>query len=204
MSDESKVSKSDILEQMQAGHRARIDGSMLENWNKDAVQFQQVVPGGASAGETEQQPDCENSQPDSYRTYASKLLEEMRGVYASSWEDCSCGSSPAWKGGHNHFYDPCSGADNPPPSSCPVYDCDNTCCNDHHPQHPHHPKPPRPPNPPYYPELDCGCGTTTCYDDDSYYLKKMSDQLNRIEALTKEIYAVSQQIAGYGTSTYCK
>ena len=38
MSDESKVSKSDILEQMQAGHRARIDGSMLENWNKDAVQ----------------------------------------------------------------------------------------------------------------------------------------------------------------------
>ena len=79
MSDESKVSKSDILEQMQAGHRARIDGSMLENWNKDAVQFQQVVPEGASAGEAEQQPD-------SYRTYASKLLEEMRGVYASSSE----------------------------------------------------------------------------------------------------------------------
>ena len=204
MSDESKVSKADILEQMQAGHRARIDGSMLENWNKDAVQFQQVVAEGASAGETVQQPECETSQPDSYRSYASKLLEEMRGVYASSWEDCSCGSSPAWKGGHNHFYDPCSGADNPPPSSCPVYDCDNTCCNDHHPQHPHHPKPPRPPKPPYYPEPDCGCGTTTCYDDDSYYLKKMSDQLNRIEALTKEIYAVSQQIAGYGTSTYCK
>ena len=73
MSDESKVSKADILEQMQAGHRARIDGAMLENWNKDAVQFQQVVPEGASAGETEQQPDCENSQPDRYRTYASKL-----------------------------------------------------------------------------------------------------------------------------------
>ena len=132
MSDESKVSKADILEQMQAGHRARIDGAMLENWNKDAVLFQQIVPEAAAITEAEPQPEPENQQPDSYRSYASKLLEEMRGVYASSWDDCSCGSSPSWKGGHNHFYDPCSGADNPPPSDCPVYDCDNTCCHDHH------------------------------------------------------------------------
>ena len=40
MSDESKITKEDILEQMQAGHRARLDGSILQNLgNKDAVQF---------------------------------------------------------------------------------------------------------------------------------------------------------------------
>lgn len=46
--------------------------------------------------------------PESYLNYAAQLLEQMRGVYGSSWDNCSCGSS--WHGGHNHFYDPCSGA----------------------------------------------------------------------------------------------
>ena len=45
MSDESKITKEDILEQMQAGHRARLDGSILQNLgNKDAVQFREVMP----------------------------------------------------------------------------------------------------------------------------------------------------------------
>ena len=202
MSDESKVSKADILEQMQAGHRARIDGAMLENWNKDAVLFQQIVPEAAAITEAEPQPEPEIQQPDSYRSYASKLLEEMRGVYASSWDDCSCGSSPSWKGGHNHFYDPCSGADNPPPSDCPVYDCDNTCCHDHHHHHPKPPKLPKPPKPPYYPEPDCGCGTTTYYDDCAYKLQKVSDQLNRMEAMLQELYTFNQQMAGYCINAY--
>lgn len=199
MSDESKVSKSDIYEQLQAGHRARIEGAMLENWNKDAVQFQEVKPDGAQAEQPQTREETETSQPESYRTYASKLLEEMRGVYASSWEDCSCGSTPSWKGGHNHFYDPCSGADTPASSGCPVYDCTNSCgCDSHHPPVP--PRPPKPPKPPYHPETDCGCGSTTYYDDCAYKLQKMSDQLTRIEAMTKEIYAFTQQISAYGIS----
>ncbi len=37
MSDESKVTKEDIMEQLQAGHRARLDGSVLQNFNKGAA-----------------------------------------------------------------------------------------------------------------------------------------------------------------------
>lgn len=35
MSDESKVTKEDIMEQLQAGHRARLDGASWQNFNKD-------------------------------------------------------------------------------------------------------------------------------------------------------------------------
>ena len=31
MSEESKVTQADIMEQLQAGHRARVDGSILQN-----------------------------------------------------------------------------------------------------------------------------------------------------------------------------
>ncbi len=204
MTDTSKASQSDILEQLQAGHRARIDGAMLENWNKEAVVFQQVTPEDTGTSEPAQPVEnMESTQPESYRSYASRLLEEMRGVYASSWDECSCGSNPAWKGGHNHFYDPCSGADNPPASECPVYDCDNSCCgNAHHSPKP--PRPPKPPKPPYYPEQDCGCGTTTYYDDCAYKLQKMSDQLTRMEAMLQELYSFNQQLAGYCINAYSK
>ena len=30
------------------------------------------------------------------------------------WDNCGCGGN-SWHGGHNHFYDPCSGADAAPP-----------------------------------------------------------------------------------------
>ncbi len=190
MSDESKVSRDDILDQLQAGHRARIDGQMLQNLNKDAVQFHEVMPDRNAAQPAEEQP--EQTMPESYLNYAAQLLEQMRGVYASSWENCGCGSTSSWHGGHNHFYDPCSGADNPPQSNCPVYDCENTCCSDNH--HGHHPKPPKPP---YHPEPDCGCGTTTYYNDCAYKLQKVSDQLNRVENLVKENYALNQQLASY-------
>ncbi len=205
MSDESKVSKEDILEQLQAGHRARIDGSMLQSLNNDAVQFHEVMPDQTmvnrdrSVPQMEAQP--EQAVPESYLNYAAQLLEQMRGVYASSWENCGCSSNGGWHGGHNHFYDPCSGADVPPMSNCPVYDCSNTCCNDH-PCPP--PKPPKPPKPPYHPDHDCGCGTTTYYDDCAYKLQKMSDQLTRIETMTKEMYAVNQQLASYIIEYYNK
>ncbi len=204
MSDESKVSKDDILEQLQAGHRARIDGSMLQSLNKDAVQFQEVMPDQAVVSQMGVNPEAnraaqpEAAVPESYLNYAAQLLEQMRGVYASSWDNCSCGSNGSWHGGHNHFYDPCSGADVPPVSNCPVYDCNNTCCNDKPPVH--H----KPPKPPYHPEPDCGCGTTTYYDDCAYKLQKMSDQLTRVETMTNEMYAVLQQLASYIIEYYNK
>ena len=221
MSDDNNLSKEDIMEQLQAGHRARLDGSMLQNWNKDTVQFHEVMPGvtnqsvpsqnGANRGTASQQPQNMQAEtqaqaiPENYLNYAAQLLEQMRSVYASSWDNCSCGSTPSWSGGHNHFYDPCSGADNPPSSSCPVYDCNNTCCADPCPPKP--PKPPKPQKPPYhpdYPDCGCGCGTTTYYDDCAYKLQKISDQLTRIETMTKEMYAVNQQLASYIIEYYNK
>ncbi len=186
MSDESKVTKEDIMEQLQAGHRARLDGSVLQNFNKDSVQFREVVPNRPMQMPQPPQPGV----PESYLNYAAQLLEQMRGVYGSSWDNCSCGSS--WHGGHNHFYDPCSGADATPPScGCPVFDCDtNVCCNEHH--HHHHPQPPCPP-----PMPDCGCNTTTYYDDCAYRLQQLCDQLNRIESITKEMYTTNQQLLSY-------
>ena len=201
MSDESKVTREDIMEQMQAGHRARIDGTTLQNLNKDSVQFHEVMPNRGQYQQPIQpqaakQPQQEQNMPESYLNYAAQLLEQMRGVYASSWENCECGSSPAWHGGHNHFYDPCSGAANPPVSSCPVYDCNsNTCCNDNF----YAAKPPRPP---HHPMQDCG--TTTFYDDCAYKLQKMSDQLTRIETMTQDMYAVNQQLATYIIEYYNK
>ena len=191
MSDESKVTREDIMEQLQAGHRARLDGSILQNFNKDSVQFREVLPNRPPQRpqQPQQQPQQPQQQiPESYLNYAAQLLEQMRGVYGSSWDNCGCGSS--WHGGHNHFYDPCSGADAAPPScGCPVFDCtSNTCCNDNF-------VPPRPkPQPPM---PDCGCGTTTYYDDCAYKLQQLCDQLNRIESMTKEMYLTNQQLFSY-------
>ena len=196
MSDESKVTHEDIMEQLQAGHRARLEGSMLQNFNKDSVQFQEVMPNRAPQQQAQQtkQPQA-NPMPDSYLNYAAQLLEQMRGVYASSWDNCSCGSSPAWHGGHNHFYDPCSGADVPPMSSCPNFDCNtNTCCNDTV----FVQQPPRPPM------QGGGCGTTTFYDDCAFKLEKISDQLSRIETMTSEMYAANQQLFSYLIEFYSK
>ena len=113
------------MEQLQAGHRARLDGSILQNFNKDSVQFREVLPNRPPQRpqQPQQQPQQPQQQiPESYLNYAAQLLEQMRGVYGSSWDNCGCGSS--WHGGHNHFYDPCSGADAAPPScGCPVFDC---------------------------------------------------------------------------------
>lgn len=215
MSDENHVTKEDLMEQLQAGHRARLDGTLLQTLskdtpNRDSVQFHQVMPNGGASYQPAQQQAIQTEPkteaiPESYLNYAAQLLEQMRSVYASSWDNCSCGSSPSWSGGHNHFYDPCSGADNPPTSSCPVYDCNNTCCSDPCPSKPS--KPPKPPKPPYhpeYPDCGCGCGTTTYYDDCAYKLQKISDQLTRIETMTKEMYAVNQQLASYIIEYYNK
>lgn len=191
MSEESKVTREDIMEQLQAGHRARLDGSFLQNLNKDAVQFREVLP-----NRPPQQPPMQGI-PESYLHYAQQLLEQMRGVYASSWENCGCGSS--WHGGHNHFYDPCSGAEAAPPSyGCPMYDCSNTCCNDSYPPQ----KPPKPSCPPPMP--DCNCGTATYYDDCAYKLQQLIDQLNRIETMTKEMYLTNQQLFSYIIEYYNK
>ena len=183
MNEESKVSRDDILDQMQAGHRARLDGQMLQNLKNEAVQFHEVMPERS----LQEESAMESSMPESYLNYAAQLLEQLRGVYASSWESCGCSSKPSWNGGYNHFYDPCSGADNPPPNPCQPFDCSQpVCCNEYH----QHSKP--------APKPDAnGCGTKTYYDDCSYKLQKISDQLNRVEAMTKEIYNANQQIAGY-------
>ena len=44
---------------------------------------------------------------------------------------------------------------------------------------------------------DCGCGTTTYYDDCAYKLQQLCDQLNRIESMTKEMYLTNQQLFSY-------
>lgn len=199
MSDESKITKEDILEQMQAGHRARLDGSILQNLgNKDAVQFREVMPNRPQQQPQTAQAPQQQGIPASYLNYAEQLLEQMRGVYASSWDNCGCGGN-SWHGGHNHFYDPCSGADAAPPSSsCPNFDCtSNTCCNDNF-------VPPRPKPQPFCPPPmpDCGCGTTTYYDDCAYKLQQLCDQLNRIENMTKEMYMTNQQLFSYVIEYY--
>ncbi len=180
MSDESKVTRRTSWSSCRLVIGARLDGSILQNFNKDSVQFREVLPNRPPQRpqQPQQQPQQPQQQiPESYLNYAAQLLEQMRGVYGSSWDNCGCGSS--WHGGHNHFYDPCSGADAAPPScGCPVFDCtSNTCCNDNF-------VPPRPkPQPPM---PDCGCGTTTYYDDCAYKLQQLCDQLNRIESMTKK------------------
>ena len=129
----------------------------------------------------------ESSMPDSYFNYAAQLLEQMRGVYSTSWDSCSNGST--WHGGHNHFYNPCSGADVPPSHQCPTYDCTKTCgCLN---------PPPQPvPHPPVH-DHTCSGGTTTYYDDCAYKLQKICDQLNRIETMTNEMYSTNQQLFSY-------
>lgn len=194
MSDESKVTREDIMEQLQAGHRARLDGSILQNLNKDSVQFCEVLPNRPAQRPQQPQQAQQSPQiPESYLNYAAQLLEQMRGVYGSSWDNCNCGSS--WHGGHNHFYDPCSGADVAPSCGCPVFDCSNTCCNDNF--VPPRPPKPQPPCPPPMPDCSCGCGTTTYYDDCAYKLQQLCDQLDRIESMTKEMYLTNQQLFSY-------
>lgn len=195
MSEESKVTREDIMEQLQAGHRARLDGGFLQNMNKDTVQFREVLPNRPT------QPQGKQSRmPENYLNYAAQLLEQMRGVYGCSWDDACNGS--VWHGGHNHFYDPCSGADSAPPScGCPNFDCtSNTCCNDNF----YPSKPPRPQKPSCPPTSNCGCGcdTVTYYDDCAYKLQQLSDQLNRIEAMTKEMYLGNQQLYSYVIEYY--
>lgn len=193
MNEESKVTREDIMEQLQAGHRARLDGGFLQNFNKDSVQFREVLPNRPQQQPQPPQPPQQN-MPESYLNYAAQLLEQMRGVYGSSWDNCGCSST--WHGGHNHFYDPCSGADAAPAScGCPVYDCNsNVCCNDNF------CKPACPPPQPACcptPKPDCGCGTTTYYDDWGFKLQQLCDQMNRIESMTKEIYMTNQQLFSY-------
>ncbi len=74
-------------------HRARLDGSILQNLsNKDAVQFREVMPNRPPQPQTAQAPQ-QQGIPASYLNYAEQLLEQMRGVYASSWDNCGCGTA---------------------------------------------------------------------------------------------------------------
>ena len=83
MSDESKVTREDIMEQLQAGHRARLDGSILQNFNKDSVQFRQVLPNRPT--QRPQQPQQPQQQiPESYLNYAAQLLEQECGVFTAA------------------------------------------------------------------------------------------------------------------------
>lgn len=206
MSEEYKLDTADPLaEQLQAGHRSRMNGSVLQGLQNNNVQFHEVMP-DASYLETVQQAEeprmsaveenprsaesnASATMPESYLNYAAQLLEQMRGVYSTSWDSCANGST--WHGGHNHFYNPCSGADVTPPShNCPTYDCNNSCgCLN----------PPTPQPTPYPASYDCGCqsGTATYYDDCAYKLQKISDQLNRIETMTNEMYSTNQQLFSY-------
>ena len=87
MSDESKITKEDILEQMQAGHRARLDGSILQNLsNKDAVQFREVMPNRPPQPQTAQAPQ-QQGIPASYLNYAEQLLEQMRALACAKVND---------------------------------------------------------------------------------------------------------------------
>lgn len=201
MSEESKVTREDIMEQLQAGHRARLDGSMLQNFNKDAVQFREVVPNRPTQpAQPMQMPEPpQPGVPESYLNYAAQLLEQMRGVYASSWDNtgssCTSSCDSSWHGGHNHFFDPCSGADVMPTPSCPPFDCSQpVCCNDMH----HHPKP-QPPtcSTPSWPSTMPECSTTTFWNDWAFKLQQICDQLNRIENMTKEMHMTHQQLFSY-------
>jgi len=186
-----------LAEQLQAGHRSRMNGAMMQGLGTGNVQFHEVLPDEAYVKQSPEETDTavaadtsatrESSMPDSYFNYAAQLLEQMRGVYSTSWDSCSNGST--WHGGHNHFYNPCSGADVPPSHQCPTYDCTNTCgCMN---------PPPQPaPHPPVH-DHTCSGGTTTYYDDCAYKLQKICDQLNRIETMTNEMYSTNQQLFSY-------
>jgi len=58
---------------------------------------------------------------------------------------------------------------------------------------------PSPQPAPYPPMHDqtCNGGTATYYDDCAYKLQKISDQLNRIETMTNEMYNMNQQLFSY-------
>ena len=159
-----------LADQLQAGHRSRISGAMMQGLQQNQVQFHEVMPEEACA----KQPDSASSMPESYLNYAAALLEQMRGVYSTSWDSCNNGSS--WHGGHHHFYNPCSGADVPPPKyGCPISDCTNQCGCGNKPQ----------------------TGTMTYYDDCAYQLQKISDQLGRVETMTEDLYRTNQQLFSY-------
>ena len=188
-----------LAEQLQAGHRSRMNGTLLQGLNMNNVQFHEVLPDSSFAAQPLEQtapadsavrtvePVTSEAMPENYLNYAAQLLEQMRGVYSTSWDSCSNGST--WHGGHNHFYNPCSGADVPPSHQCPTYDCTNTCgCLN---------PPPQPaPHPPVH-DHTCSGGTTTYYDDCAYKLQKICDQLNRIETMTSEMYSTNQQLFSY-------
>ena len=126
MSEDNKLEQmaESLAEQLQAGHRSRM--------NMNNVLFHEVQPDESFLPKKEQiQEPLEETQgpmrsadstvPESYLNYAAQLLEQMRGVYSTSWDSCSNGNT--WHGGHNHFYNPCSGADVAPQNhNCPVYD----------------------------------------------------------------------------------
>ena len=181
MREESTLTKEELLEQLQAEHQARLDNTAQKGQTGDyrTVQYQDLASNAPEKKITPPQPNV----PESYLNYAAQLLEQMRSVYGSSWNNCSCGSH--WHGGYQHFYDPCSGADVPPPS-CPPPDCNsNLCCKDN-----------TFPNKPVYPPPtpDCGCGTVTYYDDCAYKLQQLSDQMKRVETMTEEMYTLNQQL----------
>ena len=196
MSEDQKISMAaeTLAEQLQAGHRSRL--------NKSDILFHEVQPDEAYLNkvyveqskseheieEADAMRSAEQVIPDSYLNYAAQLLEQMRGVYSTSWDSYSNGST--WHGGHNHFYNPCSGADVVPSShNCPVYDCTNQCgCNNT----------PQPVVHPPHQTSNCGCnGTATYYDDCAYQLQKMTDQLNRMEMMISEMYSTNQQLFSY-------
>lgn len=187
-----------LTEQLQAGHRSRMNGAALQGIRLNNVQFHEVMPDVTylqTAQEqnkdtqttTEQSRTVENGMPEAYLNYAAQLLEQMRGVYSTSWDNCSNGGT--WHGGHNHFYNPCGGAEVPPISGCPTYDCTNTCGCDVVPQ--------PTPYPPTALEHTCTGGTMTYYDDCAYKLQKISDQLSHIETMTNEMYSTNQQLFSY-------
>ena len=190
-----------LAEQLQAGHRSRMNGNLQQGLNMNNIQFYEVTPDAAYQMQTTNdtcmnvsdmadriaESTISDAMPESYLNYAAQLLEQMRSVYSSSWDSCANGGT--WHGGHNHFYNPCSGADVPPSHSCPVYDCTNTCgCMN--------PSPQPAPYPPMH-DQTCNGGTATYYDDCAYKLQKISDQLNRIETMTNEMYNMNQQLFSY-------
>lgn len=186
-----------LAEQLQAGHRSRLNGTTLQGIRLNNVQFHEVLPDAtySNAPQESEEPQAIVEQnrstdaimPEAYLNYAAQLLEQMRGVYSTSWDTCSNGGT--WHGGHNHFYNPCNGVDVPPTYGCPTYDCTNTCgCNN---------VPQPAPVPPAAPEYTCAGGTATYYDDCAYKLQKISDQLSHIETMTNEMYSTNQQLFSY-------
>ena len=189
-----------LAEQLQAGHRSRMNMNNVlfhevqpdESYvmKAEAEKAEQNKEEEGAASDTMQKPmrSQDTMMPESYLNYAAQLLEQMRGVYSTSWDSCSNGS--IWHGGHNHFYNPCSGADvvSPQSHNCPTYDCSNQCGCASSPQ------------PAPYPaahEHTCHGGTATYYDDCAYKLQKICDQLNRIEAMIGEMYSTNQQLFSY-------